>query len=137
MPEQVRSSNLPVQSLPGNSEFTGFVLAAVQADVKNNLAVRTVGFFIQLTIIAIRFLGVLAHCFEAIGISLRPGFFPELLHARIAQGIEAGFAFFFQGIASPVQVGHDGIAVLIPCQQESGWNVNLPDFIAASLFRKK
>ena len=68
--------------------------------------------------IAVRFTGV-----RNIGIGTRrfagAGSFLELIQARIAEGVETGFTFLTQGIAAPVQVCHDGILVLMSCNQKT------------------
>jgi len=85
---------LPVRIQSANSEFTGNVLWAVPADTKDYFAVGAVRLFLKIAVIAIRFIGVLAHYLKTVRSFISSGFFPELFHARIAQGIETGFAFF-------------------------------------------
>lgn len=47
------------------------------------------------------------------------GSFLELIQARVTEGVETGFTFLPQGIAAPVQVCHDGILVLMSCNQKT------------------
>jgi len=66
---------------------------------------------IRLTGIRINFTGVTGNL-------IPPGFFPESFIAYVTQGIEAGLAFFFQGFAAPVQVGHDDVLPLVSYHQK-------------------
>ena len=52
------------------------------------------------------------------------GFFPELFCTYIAQGIEAGFTFFLEWIAAPVQVSHAGILSLTSCIQKTDYETD-------------
>jgi hypothetical protein len=69
--------------------------------------------------VTIRFMGVLVHFTGLTGNLNQPGFFPEFFIAYVTQGIETGLTFFFQWIAAPVQVGHDGVLPLIPRKQKT------------------
>jgi len=100
---------------PGSAdpEFARRIPAAFFADLQDNFATGTIGFFFQIAVITIRFIRIRIHFTDVTGNLIQPGFFPESFIACVTQGIETGLAFFFQRIAAPVQVGHDGVLPLI------------------------
>jgi hypothetical protein len=79
----------------------------------------TVRLFLQLAPVTIRFIEVLTDTGITVTLLTRAGFFPELFFAHAAQGIEARLAFCRKGIATPVQVGHDGIPDLTSRTQKT------------------
>jgi len=87
--------------------------------MQDNLTVRTVWLLLQIAIVTVRFQEVLAEYFKTLRRFVFSGIFPKPLRTRIAQGIEAGFTFLFQGIAAPVQVGHESTYRLMPGLQKA------------------
>jgi len=102
-----------------DSEFAGSRIPTVPAYMQDNLTVRTVWLLLQIAIVTVRFQEVLADYFKTLRRFVFSGIFPEPFRTCIAQGIEAGFTFLFQGIAAPVQVGHESTYRLMPGLQKA------------------
>jgi hypothetical protein len=88
------------------------MLCTPPANGENNFAMRTVRLLLQIAVIAIGLIGIAAGFIAIQSIFSMPVPLLELLVAQVTEGIETGFAFPGQGVAPPVQVGHDLIPVM-------------------------
>lgn len=96
------------QSSSADFEFAGFILIAFPADIENDPARGTVGFLLKIAVVAIRLRVITADFLKTLRGQI-PLFSLEIFLAGSADRIEAGFAFVFEWITAPVQVGHTGI----------------------------
>lgn len=92
--------------------------------------------------IAVRFNGVLSISIKTRR-STGAGSSLELIQARVTESVETGFTFLPQGIAAPVKVCHEGILVLMSCNQKTiagilGWarSVWKPGFFSRKKHKK-
>ena len=97
--------------IPTNPELAAGKLRTIPADRKNNLAMRTVRFFLQVAMIAIRFINIRLMITGFISEFILSVLSLEIFIADITVRIETGFTFRGQRIAAPVQVRHTGIPV--------------------------
>jgi hypothetical protein len=95
-------------------ELTRLVFGTSSADPKNDLAVRTIRFFLDIAIVTVMHFRLIAHSLKAVKVFRCTGLFLEPFLAGRAYGIDAGLALIFQVPAAPVQVGHGGILSLTP-----------------------